>query len=141
MSSDKMPFEEALMGMIAMMIVLVFILIFYCFVPCYKLAKRRQEELDNWWETDPRWNQDRFQFSPRFPDNYLGDKKYSRMLGSDNLDVIRTLEEKLDAELGYCSSDVSSGSTARLTTHTTLSSSIDEVDEDVRKASFFYLFA
>ena len=34
---SNMPFEEALMGMIAMMVVLVFILIFYCFVPCYKV--------------------------------------------------------------------------------------------------------
>ena len=35
---SKVPFSEALMGMIAMLVVLAFVLTFYCFLPMYKVG-------------------------------------------------------------------------------------------------------
>ena len=50
----KVPVSEAVIAMISMTIVLVIVLIIFCFVPAYKVWKKRREQLANFWETDPR---------------------------------------------------------------------------------------
>lgn len=76
--------EESVMAMLAMMIVLSFVLVIYCFIPAYRAFKKRQEQEENFWETDPRWNDEKFMFAPNFPTNYMDDKKYSRLACSRN---------------------------------------------------------
>lgn len=77
--ANQVPFLEAAMAMSAMMIVLIFILLIYCFIPAYRTFKRRQELIENYWEIDPRWSDDKFMFSPKLPSDYMKDKKYSRL--------------------------------------------------------------
>ena len=70
--------SEAFLAMLAMMTVLVFVLIYYCCIPCYKGMKRRKEREDDW-ENDPRWNNENFSFVPKRPTDFMNDKKYSRL--------------------------------------------------------------
>jgi len=47
-----------------MVVILAFLLIFFCFMPYIKELTRRAQ----YWEdpaNDPRWNKDHFQFSPK----------------------------------------------------------------------------
>ncbi len=78
MASD-MPFREALPAMLAMVVVLFFVLVYYCLIPCQRALKRRRHEREHWWENDPRWNADKFIFTPQLPKDYLNDKKYSKL--------------------------------------------------------------
>ena len=82
--SDQVSFSEALAAMIAMCIVLAFVLIYFCFIPAYRAWKRRKYERDHFWETDPRWNAEKFMFTPHLPKDYANDKKYSRMACSSS---------------------------------------------------------
>ena len=75
----NMEFSEALMAMLAMCVVMGFILTYFCVIPAIKAFKKRKELIDNYWETDPRWGDDTFNFSPRLPSDYKHDKKYSRL--------------------------------------------------------------
>ena len=81
MMPAPMSWSEAFLAMFAMLIVLVFVLIYYCCIPVYRgmqRQKQREEEQQDW-ENDPRWNRERFSFVPRRPKNFMQDKKYSRM--------------------------------------------------------------
>ena len=76
----QVPWGEACLAMLAMMIVLIFVLIYYCVMPVYhslKKQKEREEELT--YETDPRWNRDTFRYMPQMPNDFKSDKKYSRL--------------------------------------------------------------
>ena len=75
----NVAFSEALMAMFALCVVMAFILTYFCVIPAYKAFKKRKELIDNYWETDPRWKDDTFNFSPRLPNDYMTDKKYSRL--------------------------------------------------------------
>lgn len=82
MSDPQMSLSEAVLAMLAMIIVLIFVLFYYCILPCYHNYKKH-----NWtrshdgedWEEDPRWNNHKFLFAPKKPTDYLTDKKYSRL--------------------------------------------------------------
>lgn len=78
--AGQVPWGEACLAMLAMLIVLVFVLIYYCVMPIYHGLKRRKErEEQRTWENDPRWNRDTFRYMPKLPDELLNDKKYSRL--------------------------------------------------------------
>lgn len=100
--ANQVPFLEAAMAMSAMMIVLIFILLIYCFIPAYRTFKRRQELIENYWEIDPRWSDDKFMFSPKLPSDYMKDKKYSRLACSRSSSV-RTQATELTEILEFSS--------------------------------------
>ncbi len=77
--AGQVPWNEAVLAMIAMMIVLVFVLIYYCVMPIYHAIRKRKQQEEEAWERDPRWSGERFKFMPRRPENYWADKKYSRL--------------------------------------------------------------
>ena len=78
--AGQVPWGEAALAMLAMMIVLVFVLIYYCVLPIYTSIKRRAErEQQATWENDPRWNGERFRYMPTMPAYFMSDKKYSRL--------------------------------------------------------------
>jgi cytochrome b subunit of formate dehydrogenase len=77
--AGDVPWGEAFAAMMAMMIVLVFVLIYYCVMPIYHGMRRRKLMREEAWEHDPRWAGDQFKFTPKRPDNFLTDKKYSRL--------------------------------------------------------------
>ena len=77
--TPTVTWNEALLAMLAMMTVLVFVLIYYCCIPCYKGMKRRREREDYYWENDPRWERENFSFVPKRPTDFMNDKKYSRL--------------------------------------------------------------
>jgi len=100
-----MSLQEAVLAMLAMVIVLCFVLFYYCILPCYNNYKKHSwtREPDNGedWECDPRWNNQKFQFVPRKPSDYLTDKKYSRLAACSRTSSMRSnLEESpnLDVE-------------------------------------------
>lgn len=70
MANGSVPWREAALAMLAMIIVLGFILIYYCVMPCLKISRRRREEEEAWWENDPRWKKDTFDFRNRNPATY-----------------------------------------------------------------------
>ena len=96
MMPAPMSWSEAFLAMFAMLIVLVFVLIYYCCIPVYRgmqRQKQREEEQQDW-ENDPRWNRERFSFVPRRPKNFMQDKKYSRMAAcsrTSRYDISNTL--------------------------------------------------
>ncbi|TRY77997.1 hypothetical protein TCAL_07857 [Tigriopus californicus] len=100
--ANQVPFLEAAMAMAAMMIVLIFVLLIYCFIPAYRTFKRRQELIENYWEIDPRWSDDKFMFSPKLPNDYMKDKKYSRYACSRSSSV-RTQATELTEILEFSS--------------------------------------
>ena len=82
--AGQVPWGEAALAMLAMMIVLVFVLIYYCVMPIYHSMKKRAEqraerEEQRTWENDPRWNGERFLHMPKMPADFMSDKKYSRL--------------------------------------------------------------
>jgi len=78
--AGQVPWGEACLAMLAMMIVLIFVLIYYCVMPIYQSIKRRkQQEEEQTWENDPRWNGDTFRYMPKLPADFMADKKYSRL--------------------------------------------------------------
>ena len=83
MGAGDMPWGEAFMGTFAMMIVLVFVLIYFCIKPIFNsIAKRKEREEEReqqLYENDPRWNGDKFRYMPKLPANFKNDKKYSRL--------------------------------------------------------------
>jgi len=80
MSAGQVPWGEACLAMFAMLIVLVFVLIYYCVMPIYHSMRRRKErEESQTWENDPRWNGDKFRHMPKLPADFRSDKKYSRL--------------------------------------------------------------
>lgn len=73
------------------MIVLIFVLLYYCILPFYKaLARRKEQRNEEDWEHDPRWTADTFSFTPQKPSNYLTDKKYSRMAACSRSSSMRS---------------------------------------------------
>ena len=79
----QVPLGEACLAMLAMMIVLIFVLIYYCVMPVYHAMKKRKErEEQSTWENDPRWNRDTFRYMPQMPNDFMSDKKYSRLAAS-----------------------------------------------------------
>lgn len=92
MMPAPMSWSEAFLAMFAMLIVLVFVLIYYCCIPVYRgmqRQKQREEEQQDW-ENDPRWNRDRFSFVPRRPKNFKQDKKYSRLAACSRTSSMRS---------------------------------------------------
>ena len=80
MSAGQVPWGEACLAMFAMLIVLVFVLIYYCVMPIYhSMRKRKEREESQTWENDPRWNGDTFRYMPKLPADFRSDKKYSRL--------------------------------------------------------------
>ena len=78
--AGQVPWGEAALAMFAMMIVLVFVIIYYCVMPIYHSMKKRAErEEQRTWENDPRWNGERFRYMPKMPADFMSDKKYSRL--------------------------------------------------------------
>ncbi len=78
MTSD-MPFREALPAMLAMVVVLTFVLVYYCLIPCQRALKRRRQEREHGWKNDPRRNANKFIFTPQLHKDFLNDKKYSKL--------------------------------------------------------------
>ena len=76
--SAQVSWSEALMAMIAMMIVLGFVLFYYCIWPIYRGFLKRKERERELYENDPRWDNAKFNFTPRIPKECINDKKYSR---------------------------------------------------------------
>jgi len=92
MMPAPMSWSEAFLAMFAMLIVLVFVLIYYCCIPVYRgmqRQKQREEEQQDW-ENDPRWNRERFSFVPRRPKNFMEDKKYSRLAACSRTSSMRS---------------------------------------------------
>lgn len=77
--AGQVPWGEACMAMFAMIIVLIFVLIYYCAMPVYHGLKRRKRQQEESWESDPRWNGDKFRYMPKLPEELINDKKYSRL--------------------------------------------------------------
>jgi cbb3-type cytochrome oxidase subunit 3 len=75
----QVSWSEALMAMIAMMIVLAFVLFYYCIWPIYRGFAKRKERERELYENDPRWDNSKFNFTPRIPKESANDKKYSRL--------------------------------------------------------------
>ena len=75
----QVSWSEALMAMIAMMIVLAFVVFYYCIWPLYRGFKKREERERELYENDPRWDNAKFNFTPRIPKESVNDKKYSRL--------------------------------------------------------------
>lgn len=48
------------------------------------------------WESDPRWNNNKFQFAPRKPKDFLTDKKYSRLGACSRTSSMRSNNPLLD---------------------------------------------
>jgi len=76
---SQVPWGEACMAMLAMLIVLGFVLFYYCIWPLYRGFKKRKERERELYENDPRWGNATFNFSPRIPKDSIHDKKYSRL--------------------------------------------------------------
>merc|ERR1719187_295929 len=97
-----------------MLIVLVFVLIYYCCIPVYRgmqpgmqRQKQREEEQQDW-ENDPRWNRERFSFVPRRPKNFMEDKKYSRLAACSRTSSMRSDVQGMRPEVsgaGQCSNN------------------------------------
>lgn len=100
MSDPQMSLTEAVLAMLAMVIILCFVLFFYCVLPCYNNYKKHSwtREANNGedWESDPRWNNDKYQFVPRKPTDYLTDKKYSRLGACSRTSSMRSNNPLLD---------------------------------------------
>ena len=77
--AGHVPWGEAFLAMFAMIIVLIFVLIYYCVMPALTAMKRRKQQEEEAWERDPRWNGDTFKYMPKVPEDLLSDKKYSRL--------------------------------------------------------------
>ena len=77
--AGHVPWGEAFLAMFAMIIVLIFVLIYYCVMPAFTAMKRRKQQEEEAWERDPRWNGDKFKYMPKVPEDLLTDKKYSRL--------------------------------------------------------------
>ena len=45
----------------------------------FSFLQTRDPDNGEEWESDPRWNNHKFQFVPKKPADYLTDKKYSRL--------------------------------------------------------------
>jgi len=88
--TPTVTWNEALLAMLAMMTVLVFVLIYYCCIPCYKGMKRRREREDYYWENDPRWERENFSFVPKRPTDFMNDKKYSRLAACSRTSSMRS---------------------------------------------------
>jgi len=100
MSDPQMSLSEAVLAMLAMVIVLCFVLFYYCILPCYNNYKKhhwtREQATGEDWESDPRWNNHKFQFVPRKPADYLTDKKYSRLGACSRTSSMRSNNPLLD---------------------------------------------
>jgi len=100
MSDPQMSLTEAVLAMLAMVIVLCFVLFYYCILPCYNNYKKhswtREQNNGEDWESDPRWNNHKFQFVPRKPADYLTDKKYSRLGTCSRTSSMRSNNPLLD---------------------------------------------
>jgi len=100
MSDPQMSLSEAVLAMLAMVIVLCFVLFYYCILPCYNNYKKHSWTRENAngedWESDPRWNSHKFQFVPRKPADYLTDKKYSRLGACSRTSSMRSNNPLLD---------------------------------------------
>jgi hypothetical protein len=100
MSDPQMSLSEAVLAMLAMVIVLCFVLFYYCILPCYNNYKKhhwtREQANGEDWESDPRWNNHKFQFVPRKPADYLTDKKYSRLGACSRTSSMRSNNPLLD---------------------------------------------
>jgi len=94
--------------MLAMIIVLCFVLFYYCILPCYNNYKKhnwtRDPDNGEEWESDPRWNNHKFQFVPKKPADYLTDKKYSRLGACSRTSSMRSNNPLLDGaqDVGTC---------------------------------------
>lgn len=100
MSDPQMSLSEAILAMLAMVIVLCFVLFYYCILPCYRNYQKhswtRQQNNGEDWESDPRWNNHKFQFVPKKPADYLTDKKYSRLGTCSRTSSMRSNNPLLD---------------------------------------------
>lgn len=88
--TPTVSWNEAFLAMLAMMTVLVFVLIYYCCIPCYKGMKKRKEREEQFWENDPRWETENFNFVPRKPTDFMNDKKYSRLAACSRTSSMRS---------------------------------------------------
>ncbi len=77
--ADHVSVDEAVGAMIAMLIVLVIFLIYFCFLPAYNGWKRRKQMEEELLDVDPQWETDRYAFQAKWPRNAVRDKKYSRL--------------------------------------------------------------
>lgn len=108
MSDPQMSLSEAVLAMLAMVIVLCFVLFYYCILPCYNNYKKhnwtRDPDNGEEWESDPRWNNHKFQFVPKKPADYLTDKKYSRLGACSRTSSMRSNNPLLDGaqDVGTC---------------------------------------
>lgn len=84
------PWGEAFLAMFAMIIVLIFVLIYYCVMPAFTAMKRRKQQEEEAWERDPRWNGDTFKYMPKVPEDLLTDKKYSRLAACSRTSSMRS---------------------------------------------------
>jgi len=80
----------AFLAMFAMIIVLIFVLIYYCVLPAFTAMKRRKQQEEEAWERDPRWNGDKFKYMPKVPEDLLTDKKYSRLAACSRTSSMRS---------------------------------------------------
>merc|ERR1712062_426712 len=83
-----------------MLIVLVFVLIYYCVMPIYhSMRKRKEREESQTWENDPRWNGDTFRYMPKLPADFRSDKKYSRLAACSRSSSMRENPNPADVTL------------------------------------------
>jgi cbb3-type cytochrome oxidase subunit 3 len=88
--AGHVPWGEAFLAMFAMIIVLIFVLIYYCVMPALTAMKRRKQQEEEAWERDPRWNGDTFKYMPKVPEDLLSDKKYSRLAACSRTSSMRS---------------------------------------------------
>jgi len=88
--AGHVPWGEAFLAMFAMIIVLIFVLIYYCVLPAFTAMKRRKQQEEEAWERDPRWNGDKFKYMPKVPEDLLTDKKYSRLAACSRTSSMRS---------------------------------------------------
>ena len=73
--------------MLVLLVILIFLLVFFCMMPFFKARINRKKYWDNL-ENDPRWSAEHFQFSPSSP-KQARDPSYNR-LSNSTLDKLST---------------------------------------------------